>query len=223
MITVLVSRRLVFHLGSKHIIPAFRKNFGCLDGCAMPYSVGPASPPQIRHSRRFFSVSPKSEKDYSKPSTDVEIAVGGVGNAEVAVIGAEGAVREAEKTVKTAENRLEKWIEFNSEYTGDELKYKVLKEEVESARAALNSARAYHLTLTGSRSNILLPRPESVFRIDQWQQFAAKEELKLPDTQFFESLLSDRYVEAKSIEELPITTPRIGCITSYTDPTTKVQ
>ncbi|KAI9329286.1 hypothetical protein BDR26DRAFT_872742 [Obelidium mucronatum] len=66
-------------------------------------------------------------------------------------------------------------------------------------------------------------RPSMLFTPHSWKQFATTTTLNLSKTKFFKSLLSNRIVKAQSIHELPITEPRIGCITIYTDPTTKVQ
>jgi hypothetical protein len=73
-------------------------------------------------------------------------------NKQDAVRGAEMAMREAEMVVKKAQRMMGKWKEENPEFSGHESKFIMLKEEVGSAMAALDSARSYHLSLEGTNS-----------------------------------------------------------------------
>ncbi|KAJ3194529.1 hypothetical protein HDU82_002440, partial [Entophlyctis luteolus] len=169
--------------------------------------------------------SKKQHTDVTKPAIDT---LHDVEMAQLAVKRAEASVMKSEEEAQTALEALAKWMTMNPEFTGDDQKYKILKEAldsaraaVENARAAVENARAYHLKLIGSRSNTLPPRPQSV-SLDNWEELVTKQNLKKPDSQFFHSLLNDRVVEVNSIKELPISQPRIGCITSYTDLVTKI-
>ncbi|KAJ3374628.1 hypothetical protein HDU84_000759, partial [Entophlyctis sp. JEL0112] len=162
--------------------------------------------------------SKKQRTDVTKPAIDT---LHDVEMAQLAVKRAEASVMKSEEEAQTAPEALAKWMTMNPEFTGHDQKYKILKEALDSARAAVDSARAAlqdaRAYLIGSRSNTLLPRPQSV-SLDKWPRFVTTQNLEKPDSQFFHSLLNDRVVEVKSIKELPISQPRIGCITSYTDP-----
>ncbi|KAJ3192011.1 hypothetical protein HDU82_003344, partial [Entophlyctis luteolus] len=170
--------------------------------------------------------SMKQRTDVPKPAIE---ALHDVEMARFSVTIAEAAVMKAEEDAQSALDALAKWKTMNPEFTGDEPKFKILKVAVESARAALTDARAafadaraYRLKLKDSLSNTLLPRPQSV-PLNNWEGLVSGPGFKKPDPQFFHSLLNDPVVEVNSIKELPISQPRVGCITSYTDPVTKVQ
>ncbi|KAJ3113750.1 hypothetical protein HK100_001893 [Physocladia obscura] len=204
------SPRLTVNIGNRQLLSAFRNNFSCIRGRAIAYSFGlpriVTSHLQLQTSIRCFS---ESQKEYARSSEDIKIPLRRVIDTEGAVRGAEGTMREAKEAVQKATLRSMKWMDANPEFTGKELKF--LKGEVDSASARLD-------TLTRKFTRIL-PRPKSVFHDDDiWQKFVISERLESPDSQFFEALLTNRH-----IEELPIAEPPKDCITTYTDPSTKVQ
>ncbi|KAI9335783.1 hypothetical protein BDR26DRAFT_920410, partial [Obelidium mucronatum] len=200
------------------------------------------APPTPRYFRNLAipPVSTTGQNESRNTSKDVELGAVGVAGAEGAVRKAEEAVEFAVGVVKEVSLRFEKWRNSKQgDLTGSEPTYLLFKEELDSARAqlkedraaldgaraGLDKARAYHLNLiTAGRLKTLIPRPESVFSDDRWQHLVENNPgLELSESEFLKSLLDDRYVEVKSIHELPIANPLIGCITSYTDPITKVQ
>ncbi|KAJ3369692.1 hypothetical protein HDU84_001521, partial [Entophlyctis sp. JEL0112] len=126
--------------------------------------------------------SKKQRTDVTKPAIDT---VHDIEMARLAVKRAEASVIKSEEDAQTALEALAKWT-MNPEFTGDDQKYKILKKELDSARAAVNSARgahedarAYHLKLIGSRSNTLPPRPQFV-SFDNWEELVTKQNLKKP-------------------------------------------
>ncbi|KAJ3376728.1 hypothetical protein HDU84_009475 [Entophlyctis sp. JEL0112] len=126
--------------------------------------------------------SMKQRTDMPKPAIetlhDVEMA-------RFSVTIAEAADMKAEEDAQSALDALAKWKTMNQR------KFNILKQEVDSARAAVDSARAavdsaraaledaraYHLKLNGSRSNTLLPRPQSV-PLDNWEELVTEPRLK---------------------------------------------
>ncbi|KAJ3337815.1 hypothetical protein HDU83_008493, partial [Entophlyctis luteolus] len=79
--------------------------------------------------------SKKQRTDETKPAIE---SLHDIEDARLAVKRAGAAVWKAEEDAQSALEALAKWKTMNPEFTGDEPKFKILKQEVDSARAAVD-------------------------------------------------------------------------------------
>jgi hypothetical protein len=155
----------------KRIVSVCLQTFGALTRHKISFPINADFTPQFQQNIRLISTSPMRSRENVKLPKSVEISLKGVVGAENAVRAAEMAVTDAENVLKMANKRvqqkeylLDKWVEANADFTGEEPTYKALRVELESARAgldsarisldsarsSLDSARAYHLSLNGA-------------------------------------------------------------------------